>query len=163
MPDPRQYELMYVISPDVGEDGVVALNTQVDEVVGGLGGRIEKTDNWGRRRLAYEVDNHREGTYIVSLIEGSGEIIRELDRKLRVLDSVLRHLIVRVDEDLRKAERARQRRQDRQQRRRRPGASSSRAPSAEPAPAPEEPRESKASDASAPEPTVEVEKPKEEQ
>ena len=157
MPDPRQYELIYVISPDVGEDGVAALNTQVDEVVGGLGGRIEKTDNWGRRRLAYEVNNHREGTYVVSLIEGSGEIVKELNRKLRVLDSVLRHLIVRVDEDLRKAERARQRRQ---QRRRRPGASSPRVSSA--APVAEEPKESKGPDAPAPEPTVEVEKPKEE-
>ena len=126
MPEPRQYELMYVISPEVGEEGVVALHTQVDEIVGGLGGRIEKTDNWGRRRLAYEVDNHREGTYVVKLIEGHGELVRELDRKLKVLDSVLRHLIVRVDEDLRKADRARQRRQARQQRRRRPGGSSPR-------------------------------------
>lgn len=137
MPDPRQYELMYVISPDVSEDGVVALNTQVDEIVGGLGGRIEKTDNWGRRRLAYEVNNHREGTCVVSLIEGSGEIVRELDRKLRVLDSVLRHLIVRIDEDLRKAERARQQRKSR--------------------------RRQRDPDAPAPEPTVEVEKPKKEE
>ena len=123
MPESRQYELMYVISPDVGEDGVVALNAQLDEVVRDLGGRVEKTENWGRRLLAYEVNNHRDGTYVVSLVEGPGTIVGELDRKLRLLDSVLRHLVVRVDEDLRKVERARQKRLGRRARRGRPGAS----------------------------------------
>ena len=118
MPESRQYELVYVISPEVGEEGVTDLHTQVETIVGDLGGRIEKSDNWGRRRLAYEIGKHREGTYVVDLIEGPGELVKELDRKLRVLDSVLRHLVVRVDEDLRKAERARQVRQSRRQRRR---------------------------------------------
>ena len=118
MPESRQYELVYVISPEVGEEGVTDLHTQVETIVGDLGGRIEKSDNWGRRRLAYEIGKHREGTYVVELIEGPGELVKELDRKLKVLDSVLRHLVVRVDEDLRKAERARQVRQSRRQRRR---------------------------------------------
>ena len=110
MAEQRQYELVYVVSPDLGEDGISALHTQVDEIVTGLGGRIEKTDNWGQRRLAYEIGKHREGTYVVALINGPGSVVSELDRKLKVLDTVLRHLIVRVDEDLRKAERARQKR-----------------------------------------------------
>jgi small subunit ribosomal protein S6 len=118
MSESRQYELVYVISPEVGEDGVSELHTQVETIVSDLGGRIEKTENWGRRRLAYEIGKHRDGTYVVDLIEASGEIVKELDRKLNVLDSVLRHLVVRVDEDLRKADRARQRRQTRRQRRR---------------------------------------------
>ena len=118
MPESRQYELVYVVSPEVGEDGVTELHAQVETIVSDLGGRIEKTENWGRRRLAYEIGKHRDGTYVVDLIEAPGEIVKELDRKLRVLDSVLRHLVVRVDEDLRKADRARQRRQTRRQRRR---------------------------------------------
>ena len=118
MPESRQYELVYVISPEVGEEGVTDLHTQVETIVGDLGGRIEKSDNWGRRRLAYEIGKHREGTYVVDLIDGPGELVKELDRKLKVLDSVLRHLVVRVDEDRRKAERARQVRQSRRQRRR---------------------------------------------
>ena len=118
MPESRQYELVYVVSPEVGEDGVTDLHTQVETIIKDLGGRIERTENWGRRRLAYEIGKHREGTYIVDLIEGPGELIKELDRKLKVLDSVLRHLVVRVDEDLRKSDRARQRRQTRRQRRR---------------------------------------------
>ena len=118
MPESRQYELVYVVAPDVGEDAVNALHTEVDEIVTGAGGRIEKTDNWGRRRLAYEIGKHREGTYVVELIEGPGDVVRELNRKLKVRDNVLRHLVVRVDEDLKKAQRAREHRQSRQQRRR---------------------------------------------
>ena len=141
MPESRQYELVYVVSPEVGEDGVTDLHTQVETIVSDLGGRIEKTENWGRRRLAYEIGKHREGTYVVDLIEGPGELVKELDRKLKVLDSVLRHLVVRVDEDLRKADRARQRRQTRRQRRR--GSSAPVPPEApaaqEAAPAPTEP------------------------
>ena len=118
MPESRQYELVYVIAPDVGDDGVSALHTQVDEIVTQGGGKIEKTDNWGRRRLAYEINRHKEGTYVLELFNGPGELVHELDRRLKVVDDVLRHLIVRVDDDLRKAEHARARRQNKQQRRR---------------------------------------------
>ncbi len=118
MPESRQYELVYVVAPDGGEDAVNALHTEVEEIVTSVGGRIEKTDNWGSRRLAYEIGKHREGTYVVELIEGPGEVVNELDRKLKVRDNLLRHLVVRVDEDLKKAQRARGNRQSRQQRRR---------------------------------------------
>ena len=118
MSDTRQYELMYVIAPTVAEDGVADLHTQVEEIVSRGGGEIEKTDNWGRRRLAYEINRHREGTYVLELINGPGELVRELDRRLKVTDDVLRHLVVRVDEDLRKAGRVRAARQAQQQRRR---------------------------------------------
>ncbi len=118
MSDTRQYELVYLVSPEVGEDGVGALHTQVEEIVTGLGGRIENTDNWGRRRLAYEIGKHKDGTYIVALVNGPPESVQELDRRLKVMDTVLRHLVVRVDEDLRKAQRARERRQSRSTRRR---------------------------------------------
>lgn len=118
MPESRQYELVYVVAPEGGEDAVKALHTEVEEIVTSVGGRIEKTDNWGSRRLAYEIGKHREGTYVVELIEGPGEVVNELDRKLKVRDNLLRHLVVRVDEDLKKAQRARGNRQSRQQRRR---------------------------------------------
>jgi small subunit ribosomal protein S6 len=109
---------MYVIVPTVGEDGVAELHTQIEGIVTDSGGQIQKTDNWGRRRLAYEIGRHKEGTYVLELFTGHAEVVRELDRRLKVSDDVLRHLIVRVDEDLRKAERARAKRQTRQQRRR---------------------------------------------
>ena len=117
MSETRQYELVYVVSPEITEEGVTELHERIAETVGQLGGSIDKTDNWGRRRLAYEIDRHREGTYVIELISGPGALVTELDRRLRVMEQLLRHLVVRVDEDLRKAQRARERRQSRQQRR----------------------------------------------
>lgn len=111
MSDSRQYELLYVVSPVVTEDGVTELHARIEEIVQQLGGSIEQTDNWGRRRLAYKINRHREGTYVLELINASGSILSELDRRLRVMDELLRHLIVRVDEDLRKAARAKVRRE----------------------------------------------------
>lgn len=118
MSEPRQYELIYVIAPDVDDAGVAELHARVEEIVTAGGGTIDKTDNWGRRRLAYEINRHKEGTYVLELFTGSGAIVGELDRRLKVTDNVLRYLVVRVDEDLRKAERERARRQARRQQRR---------------------------------------------
>lgn len=130
MQETRQYELVYVMNPNAGEEAVNGLHAQVEEIITTRGGQIDKTDNWGRRRLAYEIDRHKEGTYVLELFSGRGEIVGELDRRLKVADNILRYLIVRVDEDLRKAERARSRRQARRQRRR-----EARGLTAEPAPA----------------------------
>ena len=83
------------------------MHTQVAAVVERFGGNIEKTENWGRRRLAYEIAGHREGAYVLEIINGPGALTAELDRRLRVVDTVMRHMIVRVDEDLAAAERGR--------------------------------------------------------
>jgi len=117
MSEARQYELVYVVSPEITDEGVTELHERIAEIVGQLGGNIDKTDNWGRRRLAYEIDRHREGSYVIELITGPGTLVTELERRLRVMEQLLRYLVVRVDEDLRKAQRARERRQSRQQRR----------------------------------------------
>ena len=95
----RTYELVYIVSPDATEGQVSDLHTQVDGIVQRLGGQIEKTDNWGRRRLAYEIGRHKEGTYVLEVINGSGDLMKEIDRRLKVFDLVIRHLVVRVDED----------------------------------------------------------------
>ena len=118
MAETRQYELIYVIAPDVSDEGVSDVHTEVERIVSASGGQIEKTDNWGRRRLAYEINRHREGTYVLELLSAPGEVVDELERRLKVNDTVLRYLVVRVDEDLRKAERTRSERQVRRQRRR---------------------------------------------
>jgi small subunit ribosomal protein S6 len=70
-----------------------------------------KTENWGRRKLAYRIGKHREGTYVLEVFNGTGELTKELDRRLKVSDLIIRHLVVRVDEELRVAERSRSRRQ----------------------------------------------------
>ena len=94
----RKYELVYVVSPDATEEQVNDLHTQVDGIVTRMGGQIEKTENWGRRKLAYEIGRHKEGTYVLEVIDGSGELMKEIDRRLKVTDLVIRHLVVRVDE-----------------------------------------------------------------
>jgi small subunit ribosomal protein S6 len=94
----RKYELVYVVSPDATDEQVTELHTQVEGIAQRLGGTIDKTENWGRRRLAYEIGRHKEGTYVLEVIDGSGELMKEIDRRFKVTDLVIRHLVVRVDE-----------------------------------------------------------------
>jgi small subunit ribosomal protein S6 len=106
----RQYELIYITPPETTEEALAELHQQVVAVVDRFGGAIERTENWGRRRLAYEIGHHREGVYVLEVINGPGALTAELDRRLRVFDNVIRHLVVRVDEELAVAERSRVRR-----------------------------------------------------
>jgi small subunit ribosomal protein S6 len=114
----RQYELVYIVTPEASEQDVADLHTQIEQIIERYKGTLDKTDNWGRRKLAYEIGKHREGTYVVETITGSGELMKEIDRRLRVSDAVIRHLVVRVDEELRVAERTREARQSASARRR---------------------------------------------
>ena len=114
----RKYELVYVVSPDATDEQVAELHTQVEGIVQRMGGQIEKTDNWGRRKLAYEIGHHKEGTYVLHVINGSGELMKEIDRRLKVFDLVIRHLVVRVDEDERIVERRKTTRTEESRRRR---------------------------------------------
>jgi small subunit ribosomal protein S6 len=107
----RQYELVYIVTPDASEEQIAELHTQIEQIVQRYGGTFDKTENWGRKKLAYEIAHHREGVYVVETITGSGELMKEIDRRLKVIDQVIRHLIVRVDEELRVAERTREARQ----------------------------------------------------
>jgi small subunit ribosomal protein S6 len=114
----RKYELVYVVSPEATDEQVADLHTQVAAIVARLGGQIEKTDNWGRRRLAYDIGRHKEGTYVLEVIDGNGELMKEIDRRLKVTDLVIRHLVVRIDEELGVVERLRARRTETSRRRR---------------------------------------------
>ena len=114
----RQYELVYVMTPESSDEQVAELHSQIEQIVQRFGGAIDKSETWGRRKLAYEIAHHREGIYVVETITGSGELMKEIDRRRRVLDAVIRHLAVRVDDDLRGAERTREARTSAQARRR---------------------------------------------
>ena len=114
----RQYELVYILPPDTTEDQVHELHGQLDAVVSRMNGRIEKTENWGRRRLAYEIGHHKDGVYVLEVINGSGDLMKELDRRLRVMDQVVRHLVVRVDQEKKVVDRTRTKRQSDSERRR---------------------------------------------
>ena len=102
----RQYELIYITAPEVTDEVLADLHAQIVAIAERFGGTVSKTENWGRKRLAYEIAGQREGVYVLEVIDGPGAMTAELDRRLRVIDTVLRHLVVRVDEDLAIAERA---------------------------------------------------------
>ena len=114
----RQYELIYILPPETAEQQANELHDQLAEIVARLHGQIEKTENWGRRKLAYEIGHYKEGVYVLELINGSGELMKELDRRLKVIDQVVRHMIVRVDAEKRVVERTRTKRQSESERRR---------------------------------------------
>src|SRR5712671_5168928 len=114
----RQYELVYILPPDTTEQQVAELHEQIAQVVTRMHGQIEKNENWGRRRLAYEIGHHKEGVYVLDVINGSGELMKELDRRLKVMDLVIRHMVVRVDEEKKVVDRTRTKRQTESARRR---------------------------------------------
>jgi small subunit ribosomal protein S6 len=114
----RQYELVYILPPDTTEQQVTELHQQVEAVVSRLNGQIEKMENWGRRKLAYEIAHHKEGVYVLEVINGSGELMKELDRRLKVMDLVIRHMVVRVDQEIKVVVRTRTKRQTESERRR---------------------------------------------
>lgn len=114
----RQYELVYILPPDTTEQQAGELHEQLESVVTRMNGAIEKTENWGRKKLAYDIGHHKEGVYVLEVINGSGDLMKELDRRLRVIDQVVRHMIVRVDEEKKVVDRTRTKRQADSERRR---------------------------------------------
>jgi small subunit ribosomal protein S6 len=106
----RVYEILFIIAPNVEETDVEGLVTQFSEVATNQGARVTKVDRMGRRRLAYPVQKFKDGHYVVLTIEGTGSEIAEIERRMRVTDAIIRHLSIRIDEDLKRAEKFRSRR-----------------------------------------------------
>jgi small subunit ribosomal protein S6 len=116
----RKYELIFIVRTDLPEEDLGKLITQMEGVVTSHGGKIEKVEKMGRRRLAYRVQRQREGVYILFVIEGTGDTVKEFERRLRVNDAVIKYLSVRVDEELKRAEKAKAWRAERAARKPRP-------------------------------------------
>ena len=93
----RRYELMLVLRPDVADDKSQALIDRTTRGISASGGQIVKVAPWGRRRLAYPIDRHREGSYHIILFEAPSDSIVELEHTLLITEEVLRHLITRVE------------------------------------------------------------------
>jgi small subunit ribosomal protein S6 len=99
----RRYELMLVLRPDAPEDRIQAILEKTTRHVTDTGGQIVKTAPWGRRRLAYQIDRYREGSYHILHFDAAPESIVDLERTLLITEEVLRHLVVRVDRPVRAA------------------------------------------------------------
>jgi small subunit ribosomal protein S6 len=132
----RKYEIIFVVRPDITEDDLAKLTTQMEGVVTGAGGAIEKVEKLGRRRLAYRVARQREGIYLLFVLNGAGETVKEFERRLKVTDAVIKYMTIRVDEDLERLAKMKELRAKQEARRPRKAAP---APAPTPAPAPAAP------------------------
>jgi small subunit ribosomal protein S6 len=101
----RRYELMLVLRPDVPDDRSQAVIDRTTRQIVTSGGQIVKVAPWGRRRLAYPIDRHREGSYHIILFEAPSDAIVELERGLLITEELLRHLVTRVERPARPARR----------------------------------------------------------
>src|SRR6202023_3386907 len=132
----RLYDLIFIARPATPEDEIKKVLSGIEHTCAEKGGKIEKTEHWGTRKLAYRVAKHREGIYVYQQIRTShGELIAELERRLRVQDVVIKYLTVRLDEDLKRQKKLGGKREQRAARRPRRSAPAS-VPASTPNPAP---------------------------
>ena len=113
----RNYEIMFIVNPNATEEEIDKINAQIESIITSGGGTIDKIEKMGKRRLAYEVDKQREGYYVLFAIVANGDIIKECERRLRVMDAVIKYITVRTDEEVRRLEKIRSYRQKRAARR----------------------------------------------
>ncbi|MGH2739833.1 MAG: 30S ribosomal protein S6 [Actinomycetota bacterium] len=91
----REYELLVLIDPDAEEQQINGVAERIGEILSSAGGEVEKTDHWGRRKLAFEIDHKAEGYYMLVTCRAEQDSLAELDRVLSLADEVLRFKIVR--------------------------------------------------------------------
>ena len=106
----RVYEVLFIADPNLGEPEVDALTATVQGFLEKEGAKIQKVEKWGKKRLAYLIGKHREGSYVLIVAEGKASMMKEVERRIRVTDGVVKFMTVRVDEELKKADRRRARR-----------------------------------------------------
>jgi small subunit ribosomal protein S6 len=92
------YELMYILKPDLGEEAQGSAIEKVQQTVEGAGGTVDKSDKWGRRKLAYDIEDYSEGFYVVVNFQGDGTIANEITRLLNINEDVVRSIVIREDE-----------------------------------------------------------------
>jgi small subunit ribosomal protein S6 len=109
----RTYEIVYIVKPDVSEEDLDKLISQMESLITNNGGAIQKTEKWGRRRLAYQVRRQREGQYVITTTDCEPPALREFERVLKVSEPVIKFQTVRIDEELKRLEKLRRRREKR--------------------------------------------------
>ncbi len=96
--DKREYEMVYVAQPDIGDDGLRQLSERLTQAILSQQGAISDTEMWGKRTLAYPIKKYYEGHYVLQRFQMAPTGAEELDRLLRLNENVLRYLIVRTDD-----------------------------------------------------------------
>ena len=95
----RTYELMFIVRPDMPEEEQDKLISNLETQVGNAGGTIKSVEKMGKRRLAYVVRKFQDGIYVLMVLEGEGAMVKEVERRLRVTEPVIKFMTVRVDEE----------------------------------------------------------------
>lgn len=133
----RTYDLIFICRPATPEEEVDKLIQMVEQTSAEKGGKVEKVEKWGTRKLAYRISKHREGVYVYTALSGTqSEMVKELERRLKVSDPVIKYQTVRTDEELKRLHKLTAKRERRAARRPRKPAAAPAAPSGpEPAPA----------------------------
>jgi small subunit ribosomal protein S6 len=96
---PRQYEVIYILRPDITKETAERVAGRVEEVVSREGGKLTLVENWGRRPMAYEIQHHKRGNYVYVQFLGNGALVAELERNFRLLDEVMRFQTVKLSDD----------------------------------------------------------------
>lgn len=109
----RIYEELFIVRPDATEEEVDPIIEQVKGVITSAGGTVDKTDKWGIRKLAYRVAKQSEGQYILLQFTAKADTVKEVERRLRVNDGVIKFLTVRIDEKLKRIEKRKKAREKR--------------------------------------------------
>jgi small subunit ribosomal protein S6 len=109
----RIYEELFIIKPDATEEEIDQVVEQVRSVIESGGGAVDKVDKWGVRKLAYRVRKQHEGYYVLIQFSSSPDAVKEIERRLRVSDLVLKFLTVRIDERLKRIEKRKKQREKR--------------------------------------------------
>jgi len=95
----RTYELMFIVRPDMPEEEQDKLLSNVETQVGNAGGSVKSIERMGKRRLAYQVRRFHDGIYVLMVLEGEGAMVKEVERRLRVTEPVIKFITVRIDEE----------------------------------------------------------------
>ncbi len=118
----RIYEELFIVRPDATDEEIDPLVDQLKQVISLNGGTTDKVDKWGVRRLAYRVEKRNEGYYILVQFTSGPDTVKEVERRLRVSDMVMKHITVRIDEKMKKIEKRKKAREKRAHRKPAPAA-----------------------------------------
>jgi small subunit ribosomal protein S6 len=114
----RLYDVIFICRPDTPEADIDRIVTTLEHTVAEKNAKLEKTEKWGRKRMAYRVQRLREGFYVyMSVRSNNGDVVKELERRLKVADPVMKYMTVRVDEELKRQEKFKKHRERRAARR----------------------------------------------
>lgn len=112
----RIYEELFIVRPDAPEEEIDQFIEQMKQVVVSGGGTVDKADKWGVRKLAYRVAKRDEGYYVLLQVTSGPDVVKEIERRFRVTDLVLKYITVRIDERLKKIEKRKLEREKRARR-----------------------------------------------